>query len=128
MGSLLISNVAKSVVTPFHSPSGQVIFEPYLAGERTSIDQKYGAFEGLTLATTREDMLAAVIDALAKASGQRLVLLKSTGAKILPHVITSGGAARSLHSVLHRDWPGKWTFTAQEEASLRGLSMVDPRE
>jgi xylulokinase len=110
------------------NPSGQVIFEPYLAGERTSIDQKYGAFHGLTLATTRDEMLAAVIDALAKASGQRLVLLKSTGAKILRHVITSGGAARSLHAVLHRDWPGRWTFKAEEEASLRGLSMVDPRE
>jgi len=99
-------------------------FEPYLAGERTSIEQKKASFTGLTLATTREDLLLAVIDALAHASGARLALLKSCRMKMLPAVMTSGGAGRSLHDVLHRDWPGHWTFRFEDEASLRGLSAV----
>jgi xylulokinase len=105
-----------------------VIFEPYLAGERTSIDQKYASFSNLKLATTREDMLESIIDALAKASGARLTLLKSRGIKIKRTVFTSGGAARSLHEVLYRDWPGQWRFKSEQEASLRGLSRLIPSE
>ncbi len=36
------------------SASAAVRFEPYLAGERTAIDQRRAAFTGLTLATTRK--------------------------------------------------------------------------
>ncbi len=42
-----------------------VVFEPYLAGDRTSLEQRRGGFEGLTLSTTREEMLGAVIESLA---------------------------------------------------------------
>ncbi|MGD0462755.1 MAG: FGGY family carbohydrate kinase [Tepidisphaeraceae bacterium] len=103
-----------------------VIFEPYLAGERTSIDQKYASFSNLPLATTRQDLLEAIVDALAKASGARLGLLKSRGVKIKRTVFTSGGAARSLHDVIYRDWPGRWRFKSEQEASLRGLSRLVP--
>lgn len=104
-----------------------VTFEPYLAGERTSIEQKYASFSNLTLATTREDLLRAIADALAKASAARLNLLKSRGVKIRSTVFTSGGAARALHQILYRDWPGRWTFKSEQEASLRGLSRIEPK-
>ncbi len=120
----LVSTLAHS--SRRHAAMSGVEFDPYLAGERTSIEQKKAAFRGLTLATTREDLLIAVIDALAKASGARLALLQTNRARMLRRVITSGGAARSMHEVLHRDWPGRWTFASEEEASLRGLSAVDP--
>jgi xylulokinase len=103
-----------------------VVFEPYLAGERASIEQKYGAFSNLTLGTTREDMLVAVIDALARASAARLGLLSSGGAEMERTVFVSGGTLRVLADVLHRDWPGRWRFAAEEEASLRGLSRIRP--
>jgi xylulokinase len=102
-------------------------FQPYLAGDRTSMDQKRAAFEDLTLATTRDEMLTAVINALAAASAQRLHLLKTRGVTISHRVITSGGTAQALRQVLHRDWPGRWTFHHQEEATLRGLSILMPR-
>jgi sugar (pentulose or hexulose) kinase len=104
-----------------------VQFEPYLAGERTSIDQRYASFSNLTLASTREQMLAAMVDALARASAERLTLLQSPGVKIESKVSTSGGAAKSLHRLLYRDWPGRFTFTTEPEASLRGLSKIDIR-
>jgi sugar (pentulose or hexulose) kinase len=105
-----------------------VSFDPYLAGERTEIDQKKAAFSNLTLSTTREEMLSAVIAALAQASAARLNLLQSHGTRIRRKVVTSGGTAAALHQLLHGDWPGQWTFHYEEEASLRGLSMLTPRE
>jgi xylulokinase len=109
------------------STPNSVTFDPYLAGERTSIEQKYASFANLTLATTREDLLRAIVNALANASAARLQLLKSRGVKIRSTVFTSGGAARALHKVLYRDWPGHWTFKSEQEASLRGLSRITPR-
>ena len=108
-------------------PPTSVSFDPYLAGDRTSIDQKFAAFHNLTLSTKREDMLMSIINALAQASAARLTLLKSRGIKIHPTVFTSGGSARILHKVLYRDWPTHWNFKSQQEASLRGLSMIRPR-
>lgn len=107
--------------------SESVTFEPYLAGERTSIEQKSASFANLTLATTRQDLLRAIVNALAEASAARLSLLKSRGVKIRPAVFVSGGAAKALHNVLYRDWPGRWTFKSEQEASLRGLSRITPR-
>ena len=79
-------------------PETKVMFDPYLAGDRTDIEQKTAAFTNLTLATTRDDhAYGAMIDALAKASGARLQLLKSRGTKILATVYISGGSARVLH-------------------------------
>jgi len=109
------------------STPNSVTFDPYLAGERTSIEQKYASFANLTLATTREDLLRAIVNALASASTARLQLLKSRGVKIRSTVFTSGGAARALHKVLYRDWPGHWTFKSEQEASLRGLSRITLR-
>jgi sugar (pentulose or hexulose) kinase len=105
-------------------PSSGVEFEPYLAGERTSIEQKQASFSGLTLATTRDDLLLSVIDALARASGARLELLRTCGVRMLTRVMISGGAAQSLHDVIHRDWHGRWTFKFEDEASLRGLGAI----
>jgi len=88
-----------------------VKFEPYLAGDRTSIEQRQGSFTGLTLSTTREEMLGAVIESLAQASAARLDLLSCNRVKIGHNVLVSGGSAGGLENkVLHRDWPGKWTF------------------
>lgn len=102
-----------------------VRFEPYLAGERTSVEQKQGAFTGLTLATTREQMLSAVIESLAEISAARFPLLRKVGVAMRHDVVVSGGVQGGLDKVLHRDWPGKWTFRVEEEASLRGLAELE---
>jgi sugar (pentulose or hexulose) kinase len=109
--------------------SGSVVpvrFDPYLAGDRTSIEQRQAAFTGLTLATTREQMLGAVIEALAEASAARIALFRKNRASIRHDVVVSGGVSNGLDKIFHRDWPGKWTFRSQEEASLRGLSKLIP--
>ncbi len=108
--------------------AGSARFEPYLAGERTSIDQRQGSFSGLTLATTREQMLAAIIESLAVASAARLPLLAWGGVKISRSVVVSGGAQDRLDKIMHRDWPKGWTFRAATEATLRGLGTIVPKE
>ena len=105
-----------------------VTFDPYLAGERTNIDQRQGAFTGLTLATTRDDMLEAIIEALARASADRLPLLETRGGTMLRKVYVSGGVQDGLDRVLHRDWPGRWTFKSIDEATLRGLGKLEPKQ
>ncbi len=103
-----------------------VRFEPYLAGDRMSIEQRQAEFSGLTLSTKRQDMLAALIDALAVASAARLPLLRQGGSRIRRRVMISGGLQRALSQVLHRDWPGKWAFRPEDEATLRGLALMTP--
>ena len=111
-----------------HPLESSVRFEPYLAGERTSIEQKTAAFTGLTLATTRMHMLSAMIESLAAVSAERFPLLKETGVKMHTRVVVSGGMQGELHKILHRDWPGRWKFKMETEASLRGLARLDPAE
>ncbi len=109
--------------------SAGVRFDPYLAGERTSVEQRQGAFRGLTLATTREQMLAAIIESLAEASAARLTLLeKQNDLPIGRTVAVSGGKSDRLDKLMHRDWPGKWRFKSVDEATLRGLGTLVPRE
>lgn len=103
--------------------SGGVTFDPYMAGERTSILQRQGGFSGLTLATTREQMLSAIIESLIRASAERLTLLEATGTPMLRDVVISGGADR-LDKILTRDWPGNWKFRPITDATMRGLAML----
>jgi xylulokinase len=111
-----------------HPLESSVRFEPYLAGERASIEQKTAAFTGLTLAITRMHMLSAMIESLAAASAARFPLLKETGVRMRTQVVVSGGMQGELHKILHRDWPGRWQFKIEKEASLRGLARLDPAE
>ena len=110
-----------------HPAKSSVRFEPYLAGERVSIEQRTAAFTGMTLATKREHLLTAIIESLAAASAARLPLLKKTGTKIRRNVLLSGGVTGGLAGVLHRDWPGRWIFKEQDEATLRGLAKLIPQ-
>ncbi|MFI5336246.1 MAG: FGGY-family carbohydrate kinase [Opitutales bacterium] len=106
--------------------AGTVRFEPYMAGERTSIEQRQGAFTGLTLASTRTQMISAVLEGLIKASAERLPLLAATGTPLLRTVAVSGGSDR-LDQLLHRDWPGRWTYRAVTDATMRGLGTLTAR-
>jgi xylulokinase len=98
-----------------------VRFEPYLAGERTSVEQKQGSFSGLTLATTREDLLAAMVESLCTVSSARLGLLAQAQPRFRPTVFASGGGG-ALAKLMHRDWPRRFRYRFVREASLHGLA------
>jgi sugar (pentulose or hexulose) kinase len=99
----------------------RIRFESYLAGERTSIERRFGGFSGLTLSTTRYDMLAAIVESIAAASAARIPLMQKVNSKVSRNVVLSGGARSDI---LHRDWPGKWRFRTVPEATLRGLGLL----
>jgi len=111
-----------------HPAISSVRFDPYLAGDRTSLDQKTAAFTGLTLATDRHQLLGAIVEAIAEGSARRLPLLRATGTPMHHDVLLSGGLANSMSEVLHRDWEGDWKFTKVDEATLRGLAKMEPRD
>jgi xylulokinase len=101
-----------------------VRFDPYLAGERASMQIRRGAFANLTLATTREEMLAAIGNSLVEASAARVDLLREVNRKLLARVVVSGGVQDGLGDLMRRDWKGKWTFKNEPEATLRGLGLL----
>lgn len=107
--------------------AGGVRFEPYLAGERTNVEQRRATFTGLTLSTTREQLLAAVIRSLVEASAARLDLFRQLKIPMRRRVMLTGGSADGLAHLLHKKWKGKWTFYVEEEATLRGLAMLKPK-
>ncbi|MCS7009053.1 MAG: FGGY-family carbohydrate kinase, partial [Chthoniobacterales bacterium] len=109
------------------SAAGGVTFAPYMAGDRTSVEQRKGAFDGITLATTRTNLLSAIIEGLIRASAERIPLLLATGTKPLETVVVSGGGDR-LDKIMQRDWPGEWKFEAITDATMRGLGTLEPRE
>ena len=44
--------------------------------------------------------------------------------RIRRQVLLTGGAQGGLSNLLHRGWPGKWTFKIEEEATLRGIARL----
>lgn len=100
-----------------------VVVEPDLAGSRTRMDDPTACIKGLRLGHTRDDILAAFGQALARRSADRLVLLKKQCRTILPTVVMTGGTQKSLEKLLHREWNfhGSWSFRHQEQSTLRGL-------
>ncbi len=97
-------------------------FAPYLAGDRTAMEERTGSFEHLTLATTREDMLRSALRSLAQASRQRFERLAKIKT-IQPEIFTMGGQT-DLANIMHAHWPGKHTFTALENEAMTGLSRL----
>jgi xylulokinase len=74
------------------------VFTPYLCGERTPHDdpQLTAAFSGLTLSTTRADLVHAVLEGVALAFADCHRALVSTGATIDEAMLIGGGARSRL--------------------------------
>jgi xylulokinase len=100
-------------------PPPAAVFRPYLAGDRMSIRQLQAGFDGLDLRTTREDLLRAVLWALARWNAEGMALL-TRRARPLCDVYVAGGGGW-LGDLLHRSWPGRWRFRPLRDATLRGL-------
>jgi len=116
--------VNKLAASDNEDSTADVRFEPYLAGERTSVTQKQGSFTGLTLSTTRQQLLSAMIESLAAASAARIDIFKSLHVPMKRKVMVTGGGENGLAKLFHRDWPGHWKFYVETEATLRGLCKL----
>ncbi|MBQ8137021.1 MAG: xylulokinase [Clostridia bacterium] len=76
----------------------QVFFLPYMMGERSPINdvRARGTFTGITLATTRADLVQAVLEGVAFAIRDSFEVAKSIGVEIKKSMICGGGAKSPL--------------------------------
>jgi sugar (pentulose or hexulose) kinase len=98
---------------------GDVTFDPYLTGDRQSMEKRTGAWHGLTLAATREEMLAAMLKSMNRVlnttiqEASEVVTLKSV-------VKLAGGMSNKAFIALkEREIPG-FTFEVVENCSILG--------
>lgn len=101
-------------------PAG-VTCQPYFAGDRMDLEQKLAGFAGVTLSTTREQILAAVVAAIAKQSADRLPLLRRVTRLSKTVTVTGGGAE---NDVFHRDWGRGWRFGRKDNLTILGLGKL----
>ncbi|MBE0479033.1 hypothetical protein IBX65_07970 [Candidatus Aerophobetes bacterium] len=100
-----------------------VKFNPHLAGDRTSLIQKTASFSGLTLSTTREDCLYALMEGTV---GRMKKTLNKMAKRInLDKTIylTGGGANKVLMDYKKRIFPG-FEFVVKENCSLQGCAYL----
>lgn len=91
-------NAIQSKITDDRLGRNQTFFLPYLMGERSPINDTNarGTFIGMTMDTTREDMLQAVLEGVAFAVRDSFEIAKSLGIGISQSNICGGGAKSGL--------------------------------
>jgi xylulokinase len=105
-----------------------VIFLPYLQGERTPLwdPDARGAFLGMSLSTTREDMTRAVLEGTAYALRQIVEIAEEvTGNKVSEIQMTGGGTKNVLWQQIKSDVLGKRLMAATfPETAVLGAAML----
>ncbi len=103
--------------------SSSVSFNPYLAGDRTSLRQKKASFSGLTLSSTRDDCVFALMEGTV---GRMKKTLKKMAKLIdLDRTIylTGGGVNETLMSYRRRLFSG-FNIVAKDNCSLKGCAYM----
>ncbi len=105
---------------------GEVTFDPYLTGDRQSMEKKAAAWHGLTLAATREEMLAALL----KSMNRVLNMTIREAAKVvkLRRVVklTGGMSSEAFVHLKEREIPG-FTFEVVENCAVIGSVALAQR-
>lgn len=100
------------------------VYVPFLGGSRYTLEQLKASFSGVTLETTREDMLLALIRGNALYHGGHL---REVGRLIRlgRKVTTTGGGAKIPGFIeAKRRWTGDFDYVYQDESSLLGAAML----
>ena len=99
-------------------------YVPYLGGSRYSTEPLAASFDGVTLATSRDDLLLALVRGNLRYLGRHLEQV----ARLVPtnHTVgISGGAARVEHMLSARSrWTGEFEYRFQDQSSLLGAAML----
>ena len=99
-------------------------YVPFLGGNRYSLDRMKAAFSGLTLETTREDLLLALIRGNAIYHGRHLAevgAMVQLGRKV---ATTGGGARLPGYTAAKKRWTGEFEYEYQDQSSLLGAAML----
>ena len=100
-----------------------VRFHPYLAGDRTSLKQKRASFSGLTLSTSRDECLYAVMEAVINRT-ERLLNKVKKGIELEKMIRLTGGAAnQALMDYKKRRFP-EYEIVVMEDCALHGCAFM----
>lgn len=97
---------------------------PYLGGSRYSLESLKAVLSGLTLETTREDLLLSLVRGNATYLGEHLKDVAKL-VRIGRRVGISGGGAR-IRGMLEarRRWTGEYEYVFQDQSSLLGAAIL----
>ncbi|MBM4091087.1 MAG: hypothetical protein FJ276_16950, partial [Planctomycetes bacterium] len=99
-------------------------YVPFLAGSRYALERMKAAFSGITLQTTRDDLLMSLLRGNAMYHGQHLRELTAM-VPLGKRVMMSGGGAKVRGSQdVRRRWTGDFEFLYQDQSSLLGAAML----
>ncbi|HZL04692.1 MAG TPA: FGGY family carbohydrate kinase [Coriobacteriia bacterium] len=98
---------------------GEVTFDPYLTGDRQSLEKRSGAWHGLTLTATRDEMLAALLKSMNRVLADVIELARAS-VDFEPVIKLTGGLSSPWYIALkEREIPG-FTFEVVDNCSILG--------
>jgi xylulokinase len=100
------------------------VYDPHLGGSRYSLERLKGGFDGLTLQTTREDLLVSLVRGNMTYLGRHLEDISGQlpmGKKI---GISGGGAKVRGMLAARRRWTGQFEYAYQDQSSMVGAAML----
>jgi sugar (pentulose or hexulose) kinase len=105
---------------------GEVIFDPYLTGDRQSMEKRTGAWHGLTLAATREEMLAVMLKSMNRVLNTTIREAAEV-VQLKPVVKLAGGlSTKAFVQLKEREIPG-FSFEVVENCSIIGTVALAQR-
>ena len=100
------------------------VFHPHLSGNRFSMTQQRGVFSGLTLSTTREDMIRALAKGVMQPMEITLAECRKRISLNTSISLTGGGANEALKQYKERTVFSGYSFTLRQECSLVGVAKL----
>jgi len=102
-----------------YTTDGEVTFDPYLTGDRQSLDKRTAAWHGLTLAATRDEMLATMLKSMNKV----LYDVVRLAADVVPMdsviKLTGGLSTPAFIKLKEQQFPG-FSFEVVDNCSVLG--------
>jgi len=98
---------------------GEVTFDPYLTGDRQSLEKRTGAWHGLTLAATRDEMLAAMLKSMNRVLYDVVKLASDVVDLDSVIKLTGGLSGPAFIKLKEQEFPG-FTFEVVDNCSVLG--------
>lgn len=100
-----------------------VKYNPFLSGDRYSLREKRASFSGLSLNTTREDLLFAMIQGITSYMRSYINSLRKEISLDDTIYFTGGGAESSFMEFKKKSFP-EFNFVIRDAGSLQGAAML----
>ena len=98
---------------------GEVTFDPYLTGDRQSLEKRTGAWRGLTLAATRDEMLAAMLKSMNRVLYDVVKLAAEVVDMDKVIKLTGGLSGPAFIKLKEQEFPG-FSFEVVDNCSVLG--------